>query len=150
MDLGIWLFTIFLECAILGGILWRGLLRTLPWFTSCIVFCALESLPLADIRRHGTANDYFYAYYAFDLINIAFYVNAIIECFTKGYLVSISMTMTIYIGLKLVSYLLLFGHATDAALILHGDLRYANIACYLVWAFLIYGYDVFGIHSRTR
>lgn len=147
MDIGIWWTTIILEVAILAGLLYRRwLIFLVPIFSACIAINALESLPL---MIYHDSDSYYYVYYAIDLLNVALYIAAAYECWCKGYFSIISVSMTIYLSFKACSYALLMYGYRDASLALHAHLRYMNLACYIVWALTVWGYDVFGTKSKT-
>lgn len=152
MDIGIWQATIFCEVILLAGLLYRTwILWMLPCFTSAILFSTVESVPLASLIHHyGRASrEYFLAFYGFDLINVLLYLMSIRECWRKGYFASISMSMGLYLSFKAFGYILILAHCNRAAMLLAGDMRFANIACYVFWIVLVWGYDVFGIQSST-
>lgn len=151
MDMGILKVTLALEIAILGGLFYRHwMIRLLPCFTLLIVFSALEVIPLTRICLRGTPHEYYLAYYAFDLLNIFLYLLAMRECWQRGYFTTISVTVAVYLSLKALSYAMIVVGRRDAALAIHGDLRFVNLACYAMWCCMIWGYDRFGTQSRTR
>jgi hypothetical protein len=150
MDATILALTMALEIVMLAGLFYRKLFLVIPWFTICILACLLQGPWLLYIQRTGSARQYFLSYYAVDLINIAFYTVAIRECCRKGYFCAISFTMGIYLGCKAFSYLYLVDGEIEQALNLHGQLRFLNLVCYVIWAFMVWGYDVFGLKFRTR
>src|ERR1700741_1084976 len=150
MDIAILRLTVALEIAILAGLYLRRWVTLIPCFTFTIFCCLIEPIPAMYIYRHGTGNDYYLAYYAIDLFNVALYILSIIECWKRGYLRSISISMALYLGFKAVSYLLMVAHHLRDAIAMHGQLRFANLACYFVWAFMIWEYDVFGVQSSMK
>lgn len=151
MDTYIWQSTILCEIVILVGLIRNHyLIQLLPWFTASVIFSTLESIPLASIQHHGTALDYYYAYYAFDLLNVAIYVAAAHEAWRFRDFTVISISMVVYLIFKGASYALLITGHTQASIALHGDLRFANIACYVVWSAMIWRYDVLGTQSSEQ
>ena len=142
MDVLIWRLTILLEVVILAGAWWRRAWISIPVFVGTIAFCAVQSIPLAIVLRHGSKLDYYYTYYAIDIATIAAYVLSAMQCWRYPRWRPISLTMMIYLLCKLPVYWLIhIGHRQVAGAYL-GDLRFANLACYLVWAFMVWRYDV--------
>jgi hypothetical protein len=150
MDVTILRLTVALEIAILAGLLWRRLFLLVPLFTFTIFCCLVEPIPAMHLYYHGHGNQYYLAYYAIDLFNIALYSLCIVECRCRGYLCGISISMGIYLAFKAASYGLMATHHVVQSIALHGQLRFANLACYLVWGFMVWGYDVFGVQSSKR
>lgn len=150
MNTAIWQFTILLEFAILTGLWWRRYWVSIPIFTATIAFCAVQSIPLSIILRHGTKLDYYYAYYAIDLMTVACYILSAVQCWRYLRFRVLSLTMAIWLLAKAPVYVLIStGHRRVAGLYL-GDLRFANIACYFVWAFVVWRYDERVTQSTTR
>lgn len=152
MNNGIWKLTIALEIIVFAGILWHRWYRFLPWFTVCVFFSAFETVPLGQILHGGTDADYYSAYFAFDIINIGLYVLSIVECFGP-YVVRfrpIAFSMIVYLLCKTPAYVLLITHHGKASESVFGDLRYPNLACYLLWVMLVWNYDGLGTKSKTK
>lgn len=150
MDTHIWQLTIALEFAILAGLWWKRCWVSLPIFTATIIFCSVESFPLAAILHHGTKLDYYYAYYAANLFNLALYTLSAVQCWKYPRWRAISCMMVIYVLAVLPTYALIAtGHRSTASAYL-GDLRYVNLACYFVWTWMVWRYDDCGTKSHLR
>jgi hypothetical protein len=147
MDVTILRLTMVLEIVMLAGLLWRGLYRVVPCFTFYIFCCLVEPLPAMHVYRHGVGNEYYLTYYAIDLFNVALSLVCIVECCNKGYLRSISISMCLYLCLKFYGYELMVRGLVADAVRVHGELRFPNIACYVMWSLLVWGYDVFAPQS---
>ena len=151
MDNVIWKLTILLEIIVLTGIFRNRWYIFLQWFTICVLFSTFETIPLGQIRQYGTPADYYSAYFAFDIINIGLYTLSIIECFGPRIVRfrPIAFSMIVYLLCKSPAYFLLLTHHGKAAKAIFGDLRYPNLACYLLWTALVWNYDGLGVKSRT-
>lgn len=140
MDMIIWTTTILLEFILIGAMIRKQVLSHLPWFFICIAFSASESIPLASVVRHYTtaSPEYYYTYYAFDLVNIMLYCTMIRECWRIYGLRVVSVTAGAYLAMKTMCYAVMAIGWTAAANSLHGSLRFANIALYAFWAYRVY------------
>lgn len=151
MDMGIWQITIFLEFIVLAGFVYRRvLIRYFPWVATTVLVSVLETIPLASIYRQGSDNDYYFAYYFCDLVNILLYIMSARECSNRGRFSCITFTIVIYLSVKSITYALMAFHRLDASFRLANDMRMLNIACYCVWGLTVWGYDVCGIKLQRR
>jgi hypothetical protein len=148
MDETILRLTMALEISMLAGLLWSGLCFRIPFFTFAIFCCLIEPVPALHIARYGTPRDYYLVYYAIDLFNIALYALTVAACW-RSYRV-ISLSMFGYLCLKLYCYQLMIGNHLEQSIRFHGLLRWPNLGCYFLWAFLIWRYHCRGIKIPSR
>lgn len=147
MDTTLWILAITAHIAILGLLLYRGIY--LPIFTATILAGLAESQLLYLVLHHGTAREYFLAYYICDLLNIGLYCATINECRRSPRFYLISFSMSVYLGSKVAVYALLAAHLPNYASHVQNGLRMMNLACLFAWLSLLAMYSEQAPPSRT-
>jgi len=138
MDKAIWIATIIIHLVIIAIMLRERLYRILPWLYVTVAMGILENVPLYYVHAYRSADEYFYLYYAYDLMNIALYFLAARECVKSSshYIATIGFALALYLTPKIITYPIMHWDV-QAAIHIHGMLRYPNFACLIVWTFAL-------------
>lgn len=147
MDNAIWIVTIIAHVAILAIIVCRRIY--LPVFAFTILFGIVESPALYHVLNHGSHQEYFLLYYAFDLINVLLYVGSILETRCLRHLEIIAFSMSIYLVPKALSYFALIAHWHRMFSVANHVLHYSNIACLATWMMALAMYSVQATHPKS-
>jgi hypothetical protein len=113
LDLFLWALTFIEHCALLAVLLYFRRASRFPVFTTLIAFDVLRTIALFFTLRFGTADNYFYAYWSFAIVDVALQLAVAYELAGKvfrplgswapevrqGFAILISVSLLIAVGL---------------------------------------------------